>query len=175
MDVDWERMLVPATPLLETFLRGTLTYLGLFFLLRFTLKREAGTVSITNILVIVLLADAAQNAMADDYTSVTDGVLLVATILGWSAALDWLGYRYPRLQRLVHPPPLPLVRNGRVLRQNLKRELITDEELESLLRQQGVADIRDVVEARMEGDGRLSVITRSPAPPPSRPPEPRTP
>ena len=60
----------------------------MFALLRFVLKREAGTLAITDLLVVVLIADAAQNAMADDYRSVPDGLLLVATIVFWSYALD---------------------------------------------------------------------------------------
>jgi uncharacterized membrane protein YcaP (DUF421 family) len=98
--------------------------------------------------------------MADDYTSVADGLLLVGTIVFWAWALNWLGYRVPVIGRLVHPPALMLVRDGRPLRRNLAQELITDEELESHLRQQGIADMRDVQAAFMEGDGRISVIER---------------
>jgi uncharacterized membrane protein YcaP (DUF421 family) len=159
-NVDWGRMLLPSTPLLEIILRGSITYLVLFALFRMILKREAGTIGITDLLVVVLVADAAQNAMADDYTSITDGILLVATIIFWSYALDWLGYRFLRLQRFVHPPALPLVREGRMLRQNMRRELITEDELMSQLREQGVDDLAKVKIAYMEGDGRISVISR---------------
>ncbi len=158
MGVDWGRVFAFDTPWLEIVVRGTAIYLGLFLLLRLVLKRQAGTVGITDLLVIVLIADAAQNAMADDYRSVPDGLLLVAVIIFWSHALDWLGYRFPVLNRLVHPPPLPLIRDGRLLRQNMRRELMTEEDLLSQLREQGVLDIKDVKVACMEGDGRVSVV-----------------
>src|SRR3954451_9354077 len=61
--------------------RGTLIYLCLFLLLRLVLKRQAAGVAITDLLVIVLIADAAHNAMADIYRSVSDGVFLVAVIV----------------------------------------------------------------------------------------------
>ena len=160
LDTDWRQVFVPDTPVLEIVVRGTVVYLVLFVLLRLVLKREAGAVGITDLLVIVLIADAAQNAMADDYTSVADGLLLVGTIVFWAWALNWLGYRIPMIQRLVHPPALPLVRDGRPLHRNLAQELITDEELASHLRQQGIADVRDVEAAFIEGDGRISVIAR---------------
>jgi uncharacterized membrane protein YcaP (DUF421 family) len=168
--IDWGRLLVPDTPLVEILIRGTLTYLGLFALLRFTHKRQTGTVGITDLLMIVLIADAAQNAMADDYTSIPDGLLLVGTIVFWSWFLDWIGYRVPALQRLVHPPPLRLVKDGRLLRANMRQELMTEEELRSQLRLQGVGDLAEVQEAFMEGDGRISVVKRSgdAAPPPER-------
>ncbi|MES4786098.1 MAG: DUF421 domain-containing protein, partial [Nitrospiraceae bacterium] len=96
--IDWSRIFIPDTPLFEIILRGTLVYLSIFFLLRVLLKRQAGTVGIADLLVVVLIADAAQNAMANDYHSVTDGLLLVATIVFWSYALDWIGFRFPAIQ-----------------------------------------------------------------------------
>jgi uncharacterized membrane protein YcaP (DUF421 family) len=99
--------------------------------------------------------------MAGEYHSVADGIALVGTIIFWSWFLDWLGYRLPRLQRFVHPPPLLLVKNGRLLRGNMREELITKEELLSQLRLQGVADLKEVREASIEGDGRVSVVKRT--------------
>ena len=86
--VDWQAVLLPHTPLLEIFVRGSLTYLGLFLLLRVLLKREAGSLGITDTLLVVMLADAAQNGMADDYRSVTDGLVLVATLIFWNVLLN---------------------------------------------------------------------------------------
>lgn len=157
-DIDWARLFLPSTPLLEIFLRGTLTYLSLFILLRLILKRESGGMGISDLLVVVLLADAAQNALADDYTSIPDGILLVATIIFWSYTLNWLGYRFPVMQRLVHPPPLPLVKDGKLNYRNMRRELITEDELKSVLRSQGVENLENVKEAHMEGDGTVSVV-----------------
>jgi uncharacterized membrane protein YcaP (DUF421 family) len=157
---DWSEIFVPDTPLLEIIIRGTIMYLALFALLRFVLKRQAGTIGITDLLVVVLIADAAQNAMSADYKSVADGILLVFVIVFWAFALDWLGYHSKALGRFVHPPPLPLVEDGQVRPRNLRRELITEEELMSQLREQGVEDIAQVKRAQMEGDGRISVVTK---------------
>jgi uncharacterized membrane protein YcaP (DUF421 family) len=158
--VDWERLLLPTTPLLETVIRGSFVYLALFALLRFVFRRESGAARISMLLLLVLLADAAQNAMADDYTSVTDGLLLVGTIMAWDYVLDWTASRFPAVQDLIHPRPLLLIRNGRILNANLKRELMSEEELWSGLRQHGVEDVSDVKTAYLEGDGQLSVLRR---------------
>jgi len=155
---DWADVFAPSTPILETLIRGTLTYLFLFVLLRVAHKRQSGALGMTDLLVVVLLADAAQNAMADDYRSVTDGALLVATIVGWSVGLEWLGYHVAWIERFVHPAPLALVEEGRMIRVNMRKELVTYEELMSLLREQGIEDVTQVKHARMEGDGQLSVI-----------------
>lgn len=159
LKVDWAKMFVPDTPIIEILLRGSIVYFFIFLLLRFVLKRQAGAVGITDLLVVVLIADAAQNAMADDYHSIPDGLLLVATIIFWSYTLDWLGYKFPRIQRFIHPPPLALVKDGRMLRRNMRKELITEGELLSQLREQGVDDIQAVKMAYMEGDGYISFIT----------------
>jgi len=136
LTVDWDGALSPGIPI-ELILRGSLIYLALFALLRFVLKREAGAVGITDLLVVVLIADAAQSAMAGSYTSLPDGLVLVGTIVSWSITLDWLGYRFPQVQHLIRPRPLRLVTNGQLLRQNLRREFLTEEELLSQLRLQG--------------------------------------
>ena len=158
MEIDWRVVFVPSNSVLEIILRGTLTYLALFVLMRVVLKRETGTVSLADLLMVVLIADAAQNAMASEYKSVTEGVVLVSTLIFWNYALDWLGARFPLFGRLVHPPPLKLVEDGRLLRRNMRKEMITEEEMMSHLREQGVEDVSEVKAAYMEGDGRISVI-----------------
>lgn len=158
-NVDWRSLFVPETPILEMIVRGTVTYLGLFLMLRLILKRESGSLGITDLLVVVLLADAAQNAMAGGYSSITDGLILVATIIFWSYFLNWIGYRFPKIQRLIRPPALLLVENGQMNRRNLRKEYVTEDELHAMLREQGVEDIQQVKRAYMEGDGHISVIT----------------
>jgi uncharacterized membrane protein YcaP (DUF421 family) len=157
--VDWEQMFVPQTPLLEIVIRGSVMYLVLYTLLRVVVKREAGTTSVTDILVIVLLADAAQNGMAGEYRSITEGVLLVAVIIGWSYLLDAIAYRWPKAARLIRPRSLLLVRDGHILHRNMRRELITEEELHSRLRERDIDDLSKVREVRMESDGKFSIIT----------------
>lgn len=155
---DWTEMFAIDTPIPEIFIRGSLIYLGIFILLRVVLKREAGTLGMTDLLVVVLIADAAQNGMSADYKSVTDGLLLVATILFWSWLLNLMSYRSKWFGRITHPRSLSLIRNGKVNRRNLRQELITHEELMSILREHGVESVDEVADARMEGDGQISVI-----------------
>ena len=156
--IDWKSAFVPTVSLLEIVLRGTIKYLGILALLRFVLKRESGSMSTGDLLVLVLLADAAQNGMASDYKSITEGLVLVATIIFWSFAMDWLGYHIPFVEGMLHPPPLPLIRKGRTIRRNMQREMITMSELMSQLREQGVEKIAEVKTACLEGDGKISLV-----------------
>lgn len=156
--IDWELIFVPDVSVLEIILRGSIMYLAIFFLLRVVLKRQSGTLGMTDLLLITLLADASQNAMAGAYKSVPDGIVLVGTIIFWNYAFDWLSFKFPWFERLIEPAPLPLVRHGRLLRRNMRKELITEAELMGQLHEQGVADLSKVKEARIESDGQVSVI-----------------
>lgn len=158
-DVNWKELFVPDVSIVETIIRGSLVYLVLFVLLRVVLKRQAGNIGVNDLLVVVLLADAAGNAMATEYKSITNGGILVATIVTWSYILNFLGYYLPRIQRFRNPPALTLVKNGRMLHKNMGKELITEDELMSQLRQQGIDSLSQVKAAYMEGDGHISVIT----------------
>ncbi|MDY6900725.1 MAG: DUF421 domain-containing protein [Cyanobacteriota bacterium] len=157
--IDWETIFIPSTSVAELFIRGSLVYLALFSVLRILPNRQIGTVGINDVLVVVLFAEAAQNAMASDYTSISEGVILVGTIIFWSYFLNWLGYKIPDVGSLVSPPPLILVEDGRLINENMEQELLTEEELMSQLRQQGVESLEKVKRAYMEADGRISVIT----------------
>jgi len=77
----------------------------------------------------------------------------------WSYFLNWLGYKIPAVGKFVSPPPLILVKDGRLIKQNMEQELLTKEELMSQLRQQGVESLDKVKKAYMEADGRISIIT----------------
>lgn len=142
----------------ELFIRGSLIYLGLVLTFRFLLRRDLGSLGMPDVLFIVLVADAAQNAMAGEYRSITDGLVLVGTLVFWNLALDWLAYVSPRLRRYIELPALPLIRNGKWVRQNLKRQWITTDEVMSKLRERGIVDIKQVRLATLEPDGELGVL-----------------
>jgi uncharacterized membrane protein YcaP (DUF421 family) len=154
--------LVPDVSLFETIVRGIVTYFSIFILLRVVLRGRTSAVAMSDLLVLVLIADAAQNAMASEYHSVTNGIVLVATIVLCSFATDWVAFRVPTVRGFVHPDRKPLVVDGRVLRRTLAEELMTEEELMTQLRLNGVEDVEEVKAAYLEGNGEVSVINREP-------------
>lgn len=145
----------------ELILRGSCIYWFLFILFRFILRRDAGSMNLADILMVVVIADAAQNGMSGGYTSISEGMVLIGTIAFWNYLIDWLSFRYAWFARFAEPRVLPLVRHGRILHENLHREMITLEELESQIRQNGVETLSDVKHAFLEADGHLSVIKSS--------------
>ena len=158
--VDWNEMFIPTHSLAEMVIRGTLMYLGIFLIFRFIVGRQSSSIGIADLLVIVIIADAAQNAFAKDYKSIPEGVTLVLTIIFWNFMLDWLAFRSSFFAWLANPPPLPLVKDGQMLRRNMRQELITADELMSQARQQGIDKIEDVKSACLEGNGEVSFVKK---------------
>ena len=164
LSVDWHELFAITVSPLELVIRGTAIYWLLFLLFRFLLRRDVGSLGMADVLLLVLVADAAQNAMAGEYRSVTDGAVLVLTIVGWNVAIDRLTFRSAFAQRMLEPATIPLVRNGRILHGNMRREKIKREELDAQLREHGIEDVAQVKAAYLESDGALSVIARGRAP-----------
>ncbi len=159
-EIDWSGLFGVHVSIAELVLRGSAMYFFLFLVFRFVLRRDVGSVGIADILLLVIVADAAQNAMAGEYKSISEGFILVGTIIGWNFIIDWLAFRFPAFEKFAQPKSLQLVRHGRVLQHNLSQEMLTMEDLMSKLRENGVERLDQVKHVYMEGDGAISVIKR---------------
>ena len=157
LHIDWHGVWVPTVGLLELFFRGTVMYLGILAAMRM-LRRQKGALSSADLLVVILVADAAQNAMSAQYNSLTEGIVLVSTIYFWEYVLDALAFRFPAFRKLLNDPPLPLVKDGKLQRQNMRKEMLTRDDVMEQLREHGVNDIAQVKQCALESDGHFSVI-----------------
>ncbi len=157
---DWGTVLLPQLPVFESVVRISVVYLFLVFLMRIILRRESGGIGLTDILVIVLVADAVQNGMSGRANSVGDALILAITLVFWDWFLSFLGFRINFIRRLLRPPPLLIIKDGKIRWQNTKKELLTLEDIQEELRLKGIKDIKDVKEAYIESDGEFSVVAR---------------
>lgn len=158
MEIDWNSIFSFDVPVLEIFIRGTAMYLALIFLFRVVLKRQSGGLESGDILLLLLIADASSNGMAGEYNSIPDGIVLVATLMFWNFFLDWLSFKFPWFERLMDTTPVVLVKNGKMIYKNMRKEYITRAELLGQLREQGIDKLHQVKRAYIESDGKLSVI-----------------
>jgi uncharacterized membrane protein YcaP (DUF421 family) len=108
---------------------------------------------------VLLVANGAADAMTGGATSIVAGVVTVVTVVAWNYLLNSLSYYVPLVEKLVSPPPLQVVRNGKLIRPNMRKEFLSEQELMGQLREQGVEDLEKVKAAHIEGDGNISVIT----------------
>jgi uncharacterized membrane protein YcaP (DUF421 family) len=157
---DWAKLFLPHVPIFESIIRASLIYLILLIILRITLKRETGGTSISDILLLVLIADAVQNGIQGDAISIADALILGGTLIFWDWLIDYLSYHSPRFYRLVHPRPLPIILNGKIIRKNVRKELLTQQDIEQEMQLQGIDDMRKIERATVQPNGAISFITK---------------
>lgn len=155
---DWNAVFGLDENPLELIVRASIIYLLLIVALRMLGRRELGSLQIPDLLFVLLIADGVQNGMGGAYTTVPGALVVGGTLVAWNYAIMQLIHRFERLRRLLHPPPLPLIADGTMLRANMRKELVTTDELEQMLRIQGIEDIAEIKSAYLESDGELSVI-----------------
>jgi len=156
--MDWDSLFGVHVPILELLIRASCVYWFLFLAFRFVLRRDIGALGVADILLLVIVADAAQNAIAGDYKTISEGAIVIGTIFAWNMFIDEMAFRVPWFERFARARPRELVRDGRLLEHNLRRERMTSDELHEKLRERGVADLAGVRHAHLEGDGKVSVI-----------------
>ncbi|HQZ91064.1 MAG TPA: DUF421 domain-containing protein [Thermomicrobiales bacterium] len=144
----------------EILVRTTAVYAVLLALLRLAGKRELGQMSVFDLVVVLIVANAVQNAMVGPDTSLNGGLLAA----GWLIALNWgvgrLGLRYDWLGKRISGSPTMLVWEGKPLLDHLRREGVAMGELEMAAREHGVEKVGDVKLAILESDGTISIVTR---------------
>jgi uncharacterized membrane protein YcaP (DUF421 family) len=158
MEVDWASLFELNMSPLELIVRGTVTYWFIFALLRLAGRRDFGSVGMANILLLVMIADAAQNGMAGDYKTIAEGMVLIATLVFWSVFIDRLCYFVPAARVVLEANRLCLVKDGQMQKRGMRREYVTEDELMAELRKKGIDDIKMVRRAYMEEAGEISVL-----------------
>lgn len=98
--------------------------------------------------------------MADDYHSITEGFVLVGTLAFWDYFIDYLGFQSVLFKKIIESNPVLLVKDGVMQRQNMKKELISNDELIGLLREQGIDQVSEVKTCYIESSGNISVVQK---------------
>lgn len=158
MDIDWTGMFEFSISPWELILRGTLIYWLIFVLLRISGRRDMGSLGPADMLLLVLIADAAQNGMAGQYNSVSDGAVLIFTLVFWSAASNRIAFLFPVTRHFLEPNRVVLIKDGQFQLRGMRREYVSKEELLEQLRLQGIDDISKVRRAYMEASGNVSIL-----------------
>ena len=154
-------MLNLAIPAWDIVLRTAAIYAVILIGLRLAGKREMGQMTVFDLVVLLLIANAVQNAMVGPDTSLLGGVLAALVLLILNAILARLQLRWPRLQRVVEGSPTVLILHGEMQPGNMRREGVDKETLQAALREHGMADETGVEMAVLETDGSISVVPDS--------------
>ncbi|HEY7848317.1 MAG TPA: YetF domain-containing protein [Candidatus Limnocylindria bacterium] len=145
---------------MDIVLRATVIFFGLYLLVRLLGKRELAQLTPFELIVLVVMGDLIQQGVTHNDFSLTASLLAVATFAFWASVLSWLTFLSRRAERLLDGEPHVIVRDGEILRANLRRDRLTLAEIESEMRLAGIPHLRDVAWAIVEPRGRISFIPR---------------
>ena len=151
-------MFTLAIPAWNIILRTVVIYMMVLIGLRLTGKREIGQITVFDLVLLLLIANAVQNAMVGPDTSLLGGIIAAGVLLVLNSGVAWLRLRSTRLRRLIEGSPTLLILHGEIIESHLRREGLDEETLETALREHGVADLSDVEMAVLEIDGSISVV-----------------
>lgn len=153
----------------EIALRTLIIYVVVLVGIRLTGKREVGQMTPFDLVLLLLIANAVQNAMTGPDTSVLGGAVAAATLLLLNAVVTRVVWRYRSARKLVEGSPTLLIRHGKILNENLAKEKISAEALHQALREHGIANVGDVSIAVLEIDGSISVLKNEEVPSAEKP------
>jgi uncharacterized membrane protein YcaP (DUF421 family) len=160
----WYGMFHLDLPVMAKILRPIFVYAFLILGVRLAGKRQLAQLNAFDLVVLLTLANTVQNAIIGDDNSVTGGLIGAATLLMINYAVVWYLYGHQKLDRLIEGDADILIDNGKLRRDRLRKELITESELEAAARRQGFGSLQDVDRAILEPGGTISLVARKPAP-----------
>ncbi|HLJ22727.1 MAG TPA: YetF domain-containing protein [Candidatus Acidoferrales bacterium] len=161
-------MFVLALPVAEKILRPIVVYLFLVLGLRLAGKRELAQLNPFDLVVLLTLSNTVQNAIIGDDNSVTGGLIGAATLLLLNFLVVRFLFRHEKLDRLVEGEATVLMDNGKVLEDQLAKEVLTVEELQTAAHKQGFGDLREVDRATLDPSGMICFTAKKPVPEESR-------
>ena len=140
---------------------GTTTagYLFIVIAIRLFGKRELAQLSVFDLVFILLISNAVQNAMVGPDSSLSGGLVAATTLFIINNLLKYLQYRFPKFGKIVQGDAIMLIYEGELIPEHLKRVRMTEEELMEAIREHGVSKIREVDLAVLEVDGNISVLS----------------
>ena len=145
--------------LLDVAFRSSCVYVFMIIAFRIFGKRELSQLSIADLVLIVLISNAVQNAMVGENTTLLGGLTAATVLFALNMLLGYLMFRFKKVRKLVQSEPVTLIYNGKIIDKNLDDVLLTVDELGSAVREHGVSKIEEVKLAMLEADGNISVIS----------------
>jgi uncharacterized membrane protein YcaP (DUF421 family) len=158
----WHDIWVLQVPWWERILRAVVVYAFVVVALRLAGKRELGQLNSLDLVVLLFLSNILQNSIIGNDVSITGGIIGAATLLLVNYATIRVLFLFPAIDRVVEGDATVLVENGQLISQNLKKELLTEEELIVACHKQGLYSLDEVERAYLEPGGAITIFARRP-------------
>ena len=158
-----QTMWTMTVPWWELIVRSMIIYVFLLVLIRVTGKRQVGQLAPFDLILLLVLSNAVQNAMNGGDNSVQAGLISALTLVTLNYGIGYATYRSKRLEALIEGRPQVLIHNGELYKDVMEHERLTQHELDAALRRQGVSNISHVHMAMIENNGEITVQLKSEA------------
>ncbi len=140
--------------------RSIVVYAFVLLLLRFTGKRQIGQLAPFDLVLLLMLSNAVQNALNGGDTSVAGGLLSATTLVALNSIVAVVTSKSKKAEAIIEGHPLVLIHNGKLYQTMMDQARLTHHELNSALRQAGCGCVEDVQYAVLENNGAISVVAR---------------
>ncbi|WP_408951963.1 DUF421 domain-containing protein [Lysobacter sp. Hz 25] len=148
-------------PWWQYLVRACIVYFVLLAMIRLSGKRTMGQFTSFDMLLIVLLGNAVQNALLGTDTSVGGGLILAATLMLLNWGVGYIASRNDRIERVLEGVPVVLARDGHVFRDVLRRELVSRADFDKAMRENDCAQIDDIAVAMLETNGHITILRKA--------------
>lgn len=157
---DWQGLWTPELNPFEVMFRATAVYLFAQLVLRMSGRKEFARSSTFDIVLLLIISVCLRKSIVADDDSLATAFLGLATLAAWDRLFSWLAMRSHKAAVVLEGRPVELVREGRVNEANLRRCLMSREELLSRLREHGTESLRKVRLAYLEPDGKVTFLMK---------------
>ena len=145
---------------MDIVLRATAMFVLLYVLIRLLGKRELGQMTPFELVLLVVMGDLIQQGVTHNDFSLTGGMLAIGTFAFWALTLSWATYLFPKLKNALEGEPRVIVKYGKIIEANLRRDRLTRDEILSEMRLAGIGRLADVEWAILEPQGKISFISK---------------
>lgn len=139
-------------------IRAVVVYVFLVILLRISGKRQVGQLSPFDLVLLLVLSNAVQNAINAGDNTITGGIISASTLVGLNYVVGWLTFRFKKIEGIVEGRPVVLIHHGQIIHAAMKEVMMTVHELNNALRAEGVTSPEEVLVAVLENSGKITVI-----------------
>jgi uncharacterized membrane protein YcaP (DUF421 family) len=144
---------------MELVYRAVIVYFFLWFITRVIGKKELGSLSPFELVLLVTMGDLVQQGVTQEDYSITGSVLVIGTFALLLVFFSWVSFRYKRTRPALEGMPVVVVQNGAMRKEVMAYERLDSDELFEALREQGIDDLSKVRYGVLEPDGKFSFFT----------------
>jgi uncharacterized membrane protein YcaP (DUF421 family) len=135
-------------------------YLFIIIAIRLFGKKELSQLSVLDLVFVLLISNAVQNAMVGTDATLTGGLIAATSLFVLNYIFKWVLFKFPGVSKTIQGQPQLLIYKGRLMEQNMKKIRLTHAELEEAVREHGAEHFSEVDQAIFEVDGNISIISK---------------